>query len=417
MGNQWFKATRPMRVIWIVIIAVAGIMLGMLLGRVFSSASATSSGAVVLTQSDRATWLIMAADSYSQDGDVELTRKRLARLVGGAVSWKQLAVATEQIAVDRQNQGDQRGAQRLRLMATALNLPNLSAPDAAAETSRGIEVWRILLFIGAVLAFLALVAIGLWYMAQRSLKRQDAVAVTEPARDEVDFEPSESGEVTDQGTPASDQAPSHALNAYPPSQAHESHGFQPLEDADAEPSRIFPTPVFKSAPIDIIDSTPSVREKQVSPLVTSANDSTGILGRYEADYTFGTDDFDCSFTISTSGGDFLGDCGIGVADVLPAIGPQHVDALEVWLFDKGDVSSMSKILVSEYAYENPSLNTRLSAKGELLLAEPGALIVLETRTLRITAQVSMVEYDTSVDPNKSYFRRLAIEIVAEPADD
>lgn len=417
MGKQWFKATHPTRVIWFVIVAVAGIMLGLLLGRAFNSGSSLTAKSATLSDADRSTWLIMAADSYNLDGDVELTRQRLDRLVNGTVTWKQLATIAEQVASERQNHGDERGAQRLRQMVKALNLPDPSAPDVAPTSSRGVEVWRVLLFIGVVLAFLALVAVGLWYMAQRALKRQNALAIVEPVQDENDFIPvSSSAEGISEGE-TDDRPPSHSLNAYDSSQSNASQPFQPVEDLDVEPQRMPPTPVFQAPPPNLTGTTAPAKAKQVAPLVGNEDDSTGILGRYEAEYTFGTDDFDCSFTISTAEGAFLGDCGIGVADVLPAIGPQHVDALEVWLFDKGDVSSVSKILASEHAYENPTLNNRLSAKGELLLAEPGALIVLETRALRITAQVSAVEYDLSVDPNKSYFRRLAIEIVAEPADD
>ena len=417
MGKQWFKATRPTRVIWFVIVAVAGIMLGMLLGRAFNSGSNLTANVATLANADRATWLIMAADSYNLDGDVELAQERLGRLVNGTVTWKQLATITEQVASERQNRGDEHGAQRLRQMVKALNLPGPSAPDAALTPSRGVEVWRVLLFIGAVFAFLALLAAGLWYMAQRTLKRQNALVVDELAQDENAFIPVSSGTEETSEDATGDRPPSHSLNAYESAQSTLSQPFQPVEDLDVEPQRMPPTPVFHAPPPNLTSTTASVRATQIAPLVGNGDDSTGILGRYEAEYTFGTDDFDCSFTISTAEGAFLGDCGIGVADVLPAIGPQHVDALEVWLFDKGDVSSVSKILASEHAYENPALNNRLSAKGELLLAEPGALIVLETRALRITAQVSAVEYDLSVDPNKSYFRRLAIEIVAESADD
>lgn len=417
MGKQWFKAAHSTRVIWFVIVAVAGIMLGLLLGRVFSSSSSLATGSVTLAEADRSTWLIMAADSYNLDGDIELARQRLDRLVNGTLTWKQLAAVAEQLANERQNYGDALGAQRLRQMVTALNLPESSAPDAAPIPSRGVEVWRVLLFIGVVLAFLVLVAVGLWYMAQRTLKRQNGSSGVESVQDENDFMPvSSNAEGISEGE-TDDRPPSHSLNAYSSTQSALTQPFQPVEDLDVELQRMPPTPVFQAQAPNLTGTNVPANVKQVAPLVGNQDDSTGILGRFEAEYTFGTDDFDCSFTISTAEGAFLGDCGIGVADVLPAIGPQHVDALEVWLFDKGDVSSVSKILASEHAYENPTINNRLIAKGELQLAEPGALIVLETRALRITAQVSAVEYDLSVDPNKSYFRRLAIEIVAEPADD
>jgi hypothetical protein len=357
----------------------------------------------------------MAADSYNLNGDVELARLRLERLVSTSVSWKQLAATIEQTAVDRQNHGDELGAQRLRQMVQALNLPESSAPEAAPAPSRGVEVWRVLLFIGAVLAFLVLIAIGLWYMALRSLKRQDALGNSQS----IDGGNEPSGDASDAAIPgdaSDDPPPLHSLNAYGSTRMNASQPFQPVEDLDTETGQTSPRPDFQAPASGLQGKAVAAKAQPKSPTVSIEDDAAGILGRYEAEYTFGTDDFDCSFTISTAEGNFLGDCGIGVADVLPAIGPQHVDALEVWLFDKGDVSSVSKILASEHAYEDPTLSNRLNAKGETLLAEPEALIVLETRSLRITAQVTVVEYDLSVDPNRSYFRRLAIEILAESAD-
>jgi hypothetical protein len=417
MDKQWFKATRPTRVIWFVIVAVAGIILGLLLGRIFSSSSAPTANLSTLSDTDRSTWLIMAADSYNLDGDVELARQRLERLVNENVTWKNLAAIAEEVAKDRQNLGDEHSAQRVRLMIKSLNIPEPSVPEAEPATSRRVEIWRVLLFIGAVLAFLALVALGLWYMAQRTLKRQNSVDGETNIVDESGFasvEPSD--EETAEGA-IDKRPPLHSLNAVGSSLSTASQPFQPIEDLDVDSQPQLATPVFKTPSPNVAGSISSARAKQAAPLEEIDNDSTVILGRFEAEYTFGTDDFDCSFTIATNEGTFMGDCGVGVADVLPAIGPQHVDALEVWLFDKGDVSSVSKILASEYAYENSTLSNRLSAKGDLQLAELGTVIVLETRSLRITAQITAIEYDISVDSDKSYFKRLAIEIVAESADD
>ncbi|MHB1354521.1 MAG: hypothetical protein ACYCZF_00935, partial [Anaerolineae bacterium] len=324
MDKQWFTATRPVRVIWIVIVAVAGIILGLLLGRIFSGGSIPSASSVTLTNADRSTWLMMTSDSYALGGDVDLTRQRLERLVNGAVTWKQLAIITEQLASERQNRGDEQGAQRLRQMITALNLPESNAPDTTPATSRGVEVWRILLFIGCVLAFLALIAFGLWYMAQRTLQRQNALDIEEPARDEDSFAPISSGsEETAEGE-ADERPPLHSLNAYNLAQSNASQPFQPVEDLDIETNPALPTPVFQSPHSNLSGTAVPAKAPRVAPLVGDEDDSTGILGRYEAEYTFGTDDFDCSFTISSAEGVFLGDCGIGVADVLPAIGPQHV---------------------------------------------------------------------------------------------
>ncbi|MCE5259532.1 MAG: hypothetical protein LLG44_10845 [Chloroflexi bacterium] len=409
MRKRGFSLDRDNKLAWFIGIGVVCLLLGLAIGGAFSKgADATDT----LPEADRSAWISMAADSFALNGDEELARQRLGRLVNDDLTWKQLGAVIEQEATALQNQSDEQGAQRLLSMADALNLPQEGALEEEPNARRNVEVWRILLFIGAVLVFLALLALGLWYMAKQNLKRQEG-------GEEPGVPGDTSMQVEAESEPDVEQfdtAPSHALSGEAAAQYTSGQPFVPVEELDAEPQRITPTPKFQAPDPHL--TRPATDDRQNENILTDAVESAeaGVLGSYEAEYAFGADDFDCSFTISTPEGVFMGDCGIGVSDVLPAIGPQHVDALEVWLFDKGDVSSVSKFLVSEYAYENPTLNNRLSAKGDLVLAEPGALIILETRSLRITAQVVAAEYDTSIDPNKSYFRRLALEITAEMAD-
>ncbi len=140
------------------------------------------------------------------------------------------------------------------------------------------------------------------------------------------------------------------------------------------------------------------------------------FGVFEVEYDHEDDDFDCSFSIESPERGFLGECGIGVADVLLDDGPQRVDAFDVWLFDKSDIRTVSKILVSEYVYHDPALNAKLSAKGELVLAEPGATITLETLSLRVTAMVRSFSYDEDYRIPNCCFSHLEVHVVAESSD-
>ena len=71
----------------------------------------------------------------------------------------------------------------------------------------------------------------------------------------------------------------------------------------------------------------------------------GPLAVFETRYRLGDDDFDANFSIEPEG-DFVGECGIGISDVLEANEAQHVDAFELWLFDKGDIRTVSKVLTT-----------------------------------------------------------------------
>jgi hypothetical protein len=142
----------------------------------------------------------------------------------------------------------------------------------------------------------------------------------------------------------------------------------------------------------------------------------GALGLFEAEYQYGDDDFDCSFTIETQGGEFLGECGVGISDVLSADGGQRVNAFEVWLFDKSDIRTVSKVLVSQHTFEDPDLNAKLSAKGDLVMARQSIEIALETLTLEVTAVVTGFAYLPNDTPAMAAFARLSVEMVARQVD-
>ena len=55
--------------------------------------------------------------------------------------------------------------------------------------------------------------------------------------------------------------------------------------------------------------------------------------------------------------------------VVSAVGDedQKVAALEVWLFDKNDIKTATKVLMTEHAYNDPNIRARLEPKGELVV--------------------------------------------------
>ncbi len=141
-----------------------------------------------------------------------------------------------------------------------------------------------------------------------------------------------------------------------------------------------------------------------------------VLGIWEADYAYGDDDFDCNFTIETPDHEFLGECGVGAVDYAVGEGPQRVDAFEIWLFDKGDIRTVRQILVSEYAFNDPALNSRLAEKGDVMVVQPGAIIPLETLSLVVTATVQEFSYLQDREKGNAHFERLRVELIAEKND-
>ena len=138
------------------------------------------------------------------------------------------------------------------------------------------------------------------------------------------------------------------------------------------------------------------------------------LGHFVASYTIGQDSYDQSFSIESPTSEFLGECGMGISEIVNAGPPASVTAFEVWLFDKNDIRTVTKVLMSKYAYDDDALRAKLAPKGEAVLVEPGETIVLETATLRIDAEISEMGYDEAATPPQSYFTRLTLSLTPRP---
>jgi hypothetical protein len=131
-------------------------------------------------------------------------------------------------------------------------------------------------------------------------------------------------------------------------------------------------------------------------------------------YTLGHGQYDDSYTIEDADGKFLGECGAGISETVGVGEPQRATAVEVWLFDKDDfVRTVTKVFVSAHAAADAALRSKLEARGDLILAEPGATVSMETASLRLQARIVELEYatDATLPPN-SHFQRLTIELAA-----
>jgi hypothetical protein len=143
------------------------------------------------------------------------------------------------------------------------------------------------------------------------------------------------------------------------------------------------------------------------------------LGHFVTSYAVGNDHYDESFSIETPTGEFLGECGVGISETIGEGAPDHVTAFEVWLFDKNDIRTVTKVLMSEYAYNDTELRDRLAPKGEAVLAQANTPIELETATLRViaTATEALYSQDDSQLPPNSAFDQLTVELVAQRSEE
>jgi hypothetical protein len=138
------------------------------------------------------------------------------------------------------------------------------------------------------------------------------------------------------------------------------------------------------------------------------------ISQFMTTYSLGDDLYDDSFSIDSPSGEFLGECGIGISETIGVGDPKKVTAFEVWLFDKNDIQTVTKIMMSQHAYNDPGYRQKLMSKGELILIEPGQKVLLETASLQLEVKVIDANYGQGGLPSGSYFDRLTLEMDVWP---
>lgn len=137
------------------------------------------------------------------------------------------------------------------------------------------------------------------------------------------------------------------------------------------------------------------------------------LVQFMTTYLHGDDLYDDSFSIETPSGEFLGETGIGISETLGGGDSKNVAAFEIWLFDKNDIRTVTKLLMSDHAFNDEAIRARLAPKGEAVLARPGDRLTLETAALRVQARVVDFAYGSSPgSPPNSFFERVTVELAA-----
>jgi len=171
--------------------------------------------------------------------------------------------------------------------------------------------------------------------------------------------------------------------------------------------------------------TPGVPQPEAPPVgvippgMASEEPEAGPSSVKTYTYVLGDDYFDPSFAIEI-GPDFFGECGIGITETLGAGDPKKVTAFETWLFDKNDIRTVTTVLASDYALQDPDLlnkiQNRLQSKSEddnLLQIRPGMEVMLDTSTLRVKTVIMEVEYaQQGTLPSNSFFQKVTFELRA-----
>jgi len=173
-------------------------------------------------------------------------------------------------------------------------------------------------------------------------------------------------------------------------------------------------PLFRHTTSDSPANQASDITNQTEMTDYSAQGDEQPIAQFMTTYVLGDDLFDDSFSIDSPSGEFLGECGIGISESIGVGEPKKVTAFEVWLFDKNDIQTVTKVLMSTHAFNDVATFQRLQAKGEPFMVERGKQVVLETAALQLVATASDLEYGQGALPEDSYFERLTLEIAVWP---
>lgn len=358
------------------VLGIGGFIVGVIVGWLLLSAVTLSPlvkiaelDPVDLKQEYKQQWIVDIADAYGSNQDLSSARNHLRWFTSDEIAQSLKFAFTE-----RNTKNNAEGAARVAAFAQVLGIklsngaPSTqpTKPPQAGGGGLTDNLGQLLLLLAAIILLVAL-GLGVYmYMRNRSARP----AGMKPA-------PAMGGGTTSYARP------------------------EPVMTAPAQNPGMYEPP--PSAPPMPVQTTTTSRAP------TSLAKS---LGTFAATYKFGEDNYDTSFTLETARGEFLGETGMGSSETIGEGKPDKVTAFDVWLFDKTDVRTVTQILMSEAAYNDQATRQRLATKGELVLAEKGKHVKLETATLAVDAEiVDLVYASTPGLPPNSHFQKLIVEMV------
>ncbi len=387
---------------------IVGLVIGLVYGWVIDPSEPPFANPDELSPGGQRAWVAMVADSYAQTGDAAVARQRLQFFPQAELS----TMLADQLS-EAQQAGDLAREQRVRQLSDVISSQPIDPQAATPSTSEGGRnlLGTVLMVAGGVLGVVVLflvVAVVATRMQQNrqpartSSVRQRTADARASARGRVDEEEDEE----EAGPPLLTMEPDEPLDdAFAVAD----------EEVEEEEFDEFDLDSLFEETSDVVDeaSGGSVRRVDFAEPEAAPVQYGPALAEFVTRYNYGDDGYDMSFPIETQQTEFLGECGVGVSDMVNEGSPQQVTAFEVWLFDKDDIRTVTRVLLSDYAWNNEALRNRLATKGELVHVKEGDTLDLETKSLRVRARVREAEYAKGGTEPRSYFERFVVELTAQ----
>jgi hypothetical protein len=151
------------------------------------------------------------------------------------------------------------------------------------------------------------------------------------------------------------------------------------------------------------------KKRPPKPKVVWQGEGPPPLKQWRGTYTLGQDNYEGFFVIETDDGIFLGEGGMEILKTMPNTDPKQPLAFDVGLFDKTDITTLSRVIMSLYAYEDETIRAMVEANpnAEAVLAQPGASFTLESTAMHVEAKIDEMEYG---DGGAIYFNKLTVSL-------
>lgn len=368
--------SRNTNLIVLVAVFLIGLLIGWLvLGWWLFPVSYTTAYPEDLSPESKQAYVAAIAESYQLTGDRAKAVQRLQSLGTQA----EVAELASEVIQDTTTSGDPDTASRVAAMANAVGLgaaaaavqltavpaepsptleqPSTPTPEEGQEGGPGDSLQTVCLAALGILLVFGGIALALWLLSRRR----------SPTADEA--------------YPPDQMAPTP-----PPGLEYEAPDWEAVED--------------EVPPASILDAEQAVPAAAARP-------ARAFTREFHAVFTPRPGSYDETFDIEEPDGGYLGECGMTQSEVI-AGDDDRVTALEVWLFDKTDIRTITKVLMSDYAYGNQALRDKLASKGDAVLAQVGERFTLAAQTLRLEGEISDLMYNEGESPQHSSFQRLAV---------
>ena len=164
-------------------------------------------------------------------------------------------------------------------------------------------------------------------------------------------------------------------------------------------------------PLSVSESLARLPEEEHEAVSPPA--AEGAFAQFETVYQIGDEAYDVSYSIESATGEFLGECGVSALEKGVST-PGGFSAFDIWLFDKLDSRTETRVLVSERALADETLQAKLGDRREFVQAERGKTVMLETENLHLYATITDLEYEPGSE--SGVFARLATRLEIVPKE-